>query len=97
MSVIQRVDFLGIPARDAERARGFYRDVLGLRPDEHAEYELWAGDTCLAIWEPETDAIQFHRAALVRPRYGFEGPQWLPDSQRIGSGTTRRASSTSLT
>ena len=59
MSVIQRVDFLGIPSRDAERARGFYRDVLGLRPDEHAEYELWAGDTCLAIWEPERQGMPF--------------------------------------
>jgi hypothetical protein len=38
---------------------------------------------CLAIWEPETDAVQFHREAPVRPRYGFEGPLWLPDSQRI--------------
>jgi catechol 2,3-dioxygenase-like lactoylglutathione lyase family enzyme len=59
MSLIQRVDFIGVPSRDAERARTFYRDVLGLRPDEKAEYEQWAGDTCLGIWEPERVGMQF--------------------------------------
>jgi catechol 2,3-dioxygenase-like lactoylglutathione lyase family enzyme len=53
MTAIRRVDFIGVPSRDAERARTFYRDVLGLRPDEHGQYESWAGDTCLGIWEPE--------------------------------------------
>jgi catechol 2,3-dioxygenase-like lactoylglutathione lyase family enzyme len=60
MSVIQRVDFIGIPTQDSERAREFYRDVLGLRADEHAEYEFWAGDTCLGIWEPERVGMPFH-------------------------------------
>jgi catechol 2,3-dioxygenase-like lactoylglutathione lyase family enzyme len=53
MTAITDLDFLGIPTQDAERARTFYRDVLGLRPDEHAAWESWAGDTCFAIWEPE--------------------------------------------
>ena len=53
MTAIRRLDFIGVPSRDAERARAFYRDVLGLRPDEHGQYEFWAGDTCLGIWEPE--------------------------------------------
>ena len=35
MSVIQRLDFLGVPSQDADRARTFYRDVLGL-PDAEA-------------------------------------------------------------
>ncbi len=36
MGLIQELDFIGIPLRDADRARNFYRDVLGMRPDEHA-------------------------------------------------------------
>jgi catechol 2,3-dioxygenase-like lactoylglutathione lyase family enzyme len=37
MSEIRRLDFVGVPSQDADRARAFYRDTLGLRPDEHAE------------------------------------------------------------
>jgi catechol 2,3-dioxygenase-like lactoylglutathione lyase family enzyme len=50
---VERIDFVAIPSRDRARARAFYRDVLGLRQDEHRDLELWAGDTCLNIWEPE--------------------------------------------
>jgi predicted enzyme related to lactoylglutathione lyase len=60
MSVIQRVDFIGIPTQDPDRARAFYRDVLALRPDDHAQYEFWAGDTCLGIWAPEAVGMPFH-------------------------------------
>ncbi len=59
MSEIRRVDFLGVPSQDAARARAFYRDTLGLRPDEHAEYDVWAGDLCLAIWTPEQMGLTF--------------------------------------
>ncbi len=59
MSVIQRLDFLGVPSQDADRARTFYRDVLGMRPDEHGEYEQWAGGTCFGIWQPEQQGMQF--------------------------------------
>jgi predicted enzyme related to lactoylglutathione lyase len=59
MSLIQRVDFLGVPSQNADRAREFYRDVLQLRPDTHAQYEFWAGDTCLGIWEPEKVGMPF--------------------------------------
>ena len=51
-SAISRVDTVGIPSQDAERSRRFYLETLELRPDEHARYEFWAGDTCFAIWEP---------------------------------------------
>ncbi len=50
---VERLDFVAIPSRDAERSRAFYGETLGLRPDQHARYELWAADTCLGIWEPE--------------------------------------------
>jgi len=51
--MITKLDFVAIPSQDAERSRRFYGETLGLRPDEHAHYEFWAGQTCLAIWEPE--------------------------------------------
>ena len=57
--MIRRVDFIGIPSRDADRAREFYRGTLGLRADEHGAYEQWAGDTCLGIWEPEKVGMEF--------------------------------------
>jgi len=45
MTLIQELDFVAFPRR-TPRARSFYRDVLGMRPDEHAEDEQWAGSTC---------------------------------------------------
>jgi catechol 2,3-dioxygenase-like lactoylglutathione lyase family enzyme len=51
--MITKLDFVAIPSRDAERARGFYVDTLGLRPDEHGKFEFWAGQTCFSLWEPE--------------------------------------------
>jgi catechol 2,3-dioxygenase-like lactoylglutathione lyase family enzyme len=57
--MIEALDFLGIPTRDPDRARAFYRDTLGLRPDDHAEYEVWAGDTCFVIWAPERVGFEF--------------------------------------
>jgi catechol 2,3-dioxygenase-like lactoylglutathione lyase family enzyme len=59
MALIQDLDFIGIPSRDADHARSFYRDVLGMRPDEHAEYEQWAGSTCFAVWEPAKVGMEF--------------------------------------
>ena len=59
MAFLQELDFIGIPSQDAERARSVYRDVLGMRPDEHAEYEQWAGSTCFVVWEPERVGMEF--------------------------------------
>jgi catechol 2,3-dioxygenase-like lactoylglutathione lyase family enzyme len=59
MPNIEDLDFIGIPSQDPDRACAFYRDVLGLRPDEHAEYEQWAGSTCFAIWQPEKVGLPF--------------------------------------
>jgi catechol 2,3-dioxygenase-like lactoylglutathione lyase family enzyme len=53
------LDFIGIPSRDVDRSRTFYVDTLGLTPDEDAEYEVWAGDTCFAIWLPERIGWEF--------------------------------------
>ncbi len=59
MTTIKKLDFLGVPAQDSDRARAFYRDVLGLRPDSDADYEQWAGDTCFAVWRPEDMGMSF--------------------------------------
>lgn len=57
--MITTLDFIGIPSQDAERARAFYVDTLGLRPDEHSRFEFWVGDTCFGIWEPEKMGMPF--------------------------------------
>jgi catechol 2,3-dioxygenase-like lactoylglutathione lyase family enzyme len=59
MAEILGLDFLGVPTQDIERARTFYRDVLGMRPDPHGEWESWAGDTCFGLWEPERMGLPF--------------------------------------
>ena len=50
---IERADFVAVPSTDWERSRAFYVDILGLRPDERAQAEFWAGGQCFGIWEPE--------------------------------------------
>jgi catechol 2,3-dioxygenase-like lactoylglutathione lyase family enzyme len=57
--MISGLDFVGIPSQDAEAARRFYGEVLGLRPDEHGRFEFWAGQTCLGIWEPARIGMPF--------------------------------------
>jgi catechol 2,3-dioxygenase-like lactoylglutathione lyase family enzyme len=56
---ITSLDFVAIPSRDADAARSFYVDTLGLRPDDKAQYEVWVDRTCLAIWEPEKMGFEF--------------------------------------
>jgi catechol 2,3-dioxygenase-like lactoylglutathione lyase family enzyme len=58
-STIRSLDFVGIPSQDADRSRRFYGEVLGLRQDDHAQYEFWVGETCLGIWEPERTGRPF--------------------------------------
>jgi catechol 2,3-dioxygenase-like lactoylglutathione lyase family enzyme len=59
LSLISKVDSIGIPSRDTQRSRRFYVETLGLRPDEHAANEFWVGQTCFAIWEPERFGMPF--------------------------------------
>jgi catechol 2,3-dioxygenase-like lactoylglutathione lyase family enzyme len=81
--MISRADFIAVPSRDPERARAFYVDVLGLRPDAQARFEFWAGDQCFAIWEPErmggsfapqkNGHIAFHVEDVAASRVELEG------------------------
>jgi catechol 2,3-dioxygenase-like lactoylglutathione lyase family enzyme len=57
--MISKLDFVSVPSQDAERSRSFYVDILGLRPDDRTQTEVWAGDTCFTIWEPERFGMQF--------------------------------------
>jgi catechol 2,3-dioxygenase-like lactoylglutathione lyase family enzyme len=57
--MISKADFIGIPSQDSARSRAFYVETLGLRPDEHGQFEVWAGDTCFGIWEPAQYGIEF--------------------------------------
>lgn len=57
--MITKADFIGVPSQDAERARSFYIETLGLRPDENSRFEFWAGETCFSIWEPEKFGMSF--------------------------------------
>jgi len=56
---VERVDFINIATRDAERARAWYREVLGLPEDPNNPGELTAGQVTLAFWEPEKEGIEF--------------------------------------
>jgi catechol 2,3-dioxygenase-like lactoylglutathione lyase family enzyme len=51
--MITKLDFVAVPTRNPDQARDFYIGMLGLRADDNAQYEFWAGDTCFALWEPE--------------------------------------------
>ena len=59
MTAISKLDFVAVPSQDAEQARRFYGETLGLRPDEHAQTEFWIGETCLSIWEPARFGMPF--------------------------------------
>jgi len=65
--VITKVDFIGVPSQDAERAKEFYMGTLGLRQDPNAQYDFWAGDTCFGIWEPEKFGMEFEPQRNAHP------------------------------
>jgi catechol 2,3-dioxygenase-like lactoylglutathione lyase family enzyme len=56
---VERVDFVNIATRDAERSRAWYRDTFGLQSDPNNADELTAGQVTLTFWEPEKEGIDF--------------------------------------
>ena len=70
--MISKIDFIGVPSQDAERSRRFYVETLGLRPDERAQFEFWAGDTCFGIWEPEKMGMEFAPQKNAHPALHVE-------------------------
>jgi catechol 2,3-dioxygenase-like lactoylglutathione lyase family enzyme len=65
--MISKLDFVGVPTKDADRSRAFYVDTLGLRPDPHGNYEFWVGETCFGIWEPEKQGMEFQPQKNAHP------------------------------
>lgn len=70
--MIEKLDFIGISSRDAERSRTFYVETLGLRPDESSRFEFWVGDTCFGIWEPEKMGREFIAQRNAHPALHVE-------------------------
>ena len=56
---VERVDFINIATRDAERTRAWYRDMLRLETDPKNPGELTAGQVTLTFWEPEREGLDF--------------------------------------
>ena len=59
MLTIEKIDYVGVPSQDVERARRFYGETLGLRQDDKTPSEYWVGDVCLSIWQPEQFGLPF--------------------------------------
>ena len=70
--MITKLDFVGIPSQDADRARKFYGETLGLRQDPKSEYEFWVGETCFGIWEPEKQGMEFQPQRNAHPALHVE-------------------------
>jgi catechol 2,3-dioxygenase-like lactoylglutathione lyase family enzyme len=56
---IQKVDFVSVPTRDAEAARKFYGEILGLRQNPRDSHEFETANVTLALWEPEAQGVPF--------------------------------------
>jgi catechol 2,3-dioxygenase-like lactoylglutathione lyase family enzyme len=70
--MITKLDFIAIPSTDAQRSRAFYVETLGLRPDDHAQFEFWAGETCFGIWEPANFGFEFTPQKNAGPSFHVE-------------------------
>jgi predicted enzyme related to lactoylglutathione lyase len=70
--VFTKLDFVGVPSRDAERSRTFYLETLGLRPDPKGRFEFWVGETCFGIWEPERQGMPFAPQKNAHPALHVE-------------------------
>ena len=62
---VAKVDFVGIPTQDIERAIGFYVGTLGLRQDAHRPAEFWVGEQCYGFWKPEWAGQEFRPSQTV--------------------------------
>jgi predicted enzyme related to lactoylglutathione lyase len=65
--MITKLDFVGIPTTDPDRACAFYGETLGLRVDPNQPTEFWVGDTCLSVWMPEKQGMKFEPQRNAHP------------------------------
>ena len=85
--MIEKLDFVGVPTQDVERAKKFYGETLGLRKDDKTESEFWVGETCLGIWEPEQQGMPFAPSEERPPRPARRGRR---EGARRARGEGRR-------
>ena len=95
MISIARVDFVTVPTRDVERARRFYRDVLGLADSATSHEELETANVTLGFWQPEAEGLEFspntagialavEDVAAARERLAAEGVGFLGETVDTG-------------
>lgn len=60
-NLVERTDFVSVPVQDMERAKGFYRDVLGMHsPDWEAGFpEIETGNVSLYLTDPRAMGAEF--------------------------------------
>jgi catechol 2,3-dioxygenase-like lactoylglutathione lyase family enzyme len=65
-NAVERTDFVSIPVQDMDRARAFYRDVLGMHsPDWEAGWpEIESGNVSLYLVDPTAMGAEF-RASVA--------------------------------
>ena len=68
-NLVQRTDFVSVPVKDMERAKAFYRDVLGMHsPNWDAGFpEIETGNVSLYLVNPAAMGQEFapHTAAIA--------------------------------
>ncbi len=69
MISIERTDFVSVPVQDIERAKGFYRDTLGMQsPSWDSNWpEIETGNVSLYLVDPTVYGAEFtpHRAHIA--------------------------------
>ena len=60
-NLVERTDFVSVPVQDMERAKAFYRDLLGMRsPDWEAGFpEIETGNVSLYLTDPKAMGAEF--------------------------------------
>jgi catechol 2,3-dioxygenase-like lactoylglutathione lyase family enzyme len=60
-NLVERTDFVSVPVQDMERAKAFYRDVLGMHsPDWSAGFpEIETGNVSLYLTNPAAMGMEF--------------------------------------
>jgi predicted enzyme related to lactoylglutathione lyase len=58
---VEHVDFISVPTRDAERAKRFYGETIGLEVERETPVgaEFRAGQVTLEVWTPESAGMPF--------------------------------------
>ena len=92
---VQKVDFVSVPTRDAQAARSFYEEILGLPPSAHNPHEFETPNLTLALWEPEAQGVPFAAntagialrvpdVGAARKRLESQGVRFLGDTVDTG-------------